>query len=518
MFLAFSSAHAQNTRWNNSQQYSKELKKVWRKTTALQPNTHKDKKEVGIVDGFRAVARLHPEEEGLCALYIADFYMRRSNNPNYDSAVYYYMKADGNIPEKMLFEQTVVYNNLLMYYVHLDSIGKAMVYADLTASIDSAQCGNMARLCLFGGPDYFNPMLAIDYCQAALRAGCREDLFPLIYAAQYVINTINDGTFDPVGFEYYCKAYSHLAWNATRDKGAEYLEKAAARNYFPAVVDLATYISSRKLYADKDQKEMCQRAITMLQPLVDANYPPAAHAAGMAMEYANLIMGGALVSADGFKKAYPYFEKGCNLGYPPSIAEVGRYHELNLGGLYGQHPEIAVQYYNAAENEGYYVAHNLKEAMFARAQLSQSVKELVHETASLVQQVRQTKAMFESREFAKKYNSSSVQNSQTGNVQTEQTGAGNQGHAETTPKKKIPSAMDMQNLHTYQRVYDSYARMLTSMWAGNDYYSDSKRRDYQSKMREICRKVDAMGFEQSYYRIYRSTQWENWDGTCNHYK
>ena len=411
VFLTTDLVQAQNTKWNNSKHYSKELKKIQSKSVSLLTSNHKDKKEEGIVNSFRDVKKSHPEEEGLCDLYIADFYMRRSNYPNYDSAIYYYMKADGKLAENMLYEQTVVYNNLLFYYVSQEDFDNAVMYACLSAAIDSAQCGNLARLCLFGGPKYFDPILAIDYCQAAMRMSAKEDLFPLIYCAQYIINTINDNTFDSVGFEYYRQAFIKYNNINTKEESAKFFENAAERKFFPAVVDLATFISQRKLYADKDQKEMCQRAVKMLQPLVDANYPPAAHAAGVATEYANLIMGGALVSASGFKEAYPYFEKGCALGYPPSITEVGRYHELNLGGLYGQHPEEAIQYYNAAEKEGYYQATNLKKAMASRAQLNQSVKDLVHSTVSLVEQTKRTKEMFESKEFAKKYNSKSIHKS-----------------------------------------------------------------------------------------------------------
>ncbi len=421
MFWYFSDVKAQSSKVMNYRYYSKELKKQWKKSIALLTNNHKDKKEIGIVDGFRNVASLHPEEEGICNLLIADFYKNRSNYPDYDSAVYYYIKADGNIPDSMLYEKILVYDNLFLHFVSEENFERAERYALLSAEIDSASYGNMARLCLFGGPEYFNPILAIDYCHIALRNGTKEDLFPLIYAAQYIVNTIDDNTFDSVSNEYLSKVFIKMAKAATINQATEYLEKAAARNYFPAINDLATFMATKKIYTDKDYTEMCQRAITLLKPLVEANYPPALHATGMAIEYSNLMLGGILVKPSGFKQAYPYFEKGCELGYPPSIAEVGRYHELNLGRLFGQHPEEAVKYYNTAESEGYYQAKNLKADMRARGQFREARTELMFATVSLVKQINRTKTKFKSNEFQKKYDSKSVHKKHSNVVNTSST-------------------------------------------------------------------------------------------------
>lgn len=413
--LTFSNLQAQNTKYNNSSKYSKELKNMWKKSTSLKSGTHKDKKEVGIIEGYREVAKSHPEEEGLCNLYIADFYMYRSNNLNYDSAILYYMLSDGKISDRMPYEKIISYNNLVDYFVSKEDFDRAVSYAELAASLDSAQYRTLARLCIFGGPEYFNPILAIEYVQIALRNGVGEDLFPLQYASHYIVNTINDGTFDSVAFEYNRKAFIKIMRSNTKDEAVKYLEKAAERNYFPAVLDLATKIASRQLCADQDHKTMCERAITLLKPLVDANYPPALHATGMAVEYSNLIMGGALVSPKGFQDAFPYFEKGCNLGYPPSIAEVGRYYELNLGRLFGLNPDLAIEYYNTAEKEGYYHATNLKKALIARAKLDEAKRELFYSTVSLIEQTKKVRETFESREFEKKYKASKIQNGTAAN-------------------------------------------------------------------------------------------------------
>lgn len=516
MLLTFSNVQAQSTRNLNENLYSKELKKSWDKLKLIWKDKHKDKKEEGVVEDFLKIAKMHPEEEGLCDLFIADFYMRRTNHTNYDSAIYYYQKADAYLPDNMPFERTVVYNNLIPHYVRQDSINKAFVYAHLAASIDSIQCAYLSRLCLYGGPEYFNPILAIKYSQTALREGLAEDLFPLIYASQYIINTINEGTFDSVAFEYHRKTLYMMTDACDKEEPAPYLEMAAERNYFPAVVDLATYIACRKIYAEKDHKEMCERAITLLQPLVDADYPPALHAMGMAIEYNNLIMGGALVSPEGFKQAYPYFERGCNLGYPPSITEVGRYHEMNLGRLFGVNPEVALQYYNAAEKEGYYQATRLKKALYSKAEFKEAMRELAYATKSLIQEIQQTKELFDSKEFAQKYESSSVQ--RTSSSKTNQVShSSNASAGGDSNKKNIPSGSALQLMHTSQKVYDDYVGMLMSMCYGHSFYSDRNRRDYQSKMRQICQDWDSKGYDPA-YRIYRSEEWENWNGECKYYK
>ena len=434
MLLMIVDIQAQNTRMANSQLYSKDLKEARSELMKLKTNNHKDKKETGMVDKFREVAKLHPEEEGVCNMYIADFYMFRSNYPNYDSSIFYHMKALGNIPDSMPFERYVVYSNLAGYYISQEDFDNAVRYASLMASIDTIYIPTLARLTFFGGPEYFDPILTIDYCQAAMRMGVAEDLFPLIYAAQYVINAIDSNTFDSVAFEYYRKAYCKINSMKTLEESALYHEKAAERNFFPAVTDLATHITNRKLYADKDQKEMCKRAVSLLEPLIAANYAPAAHAAGAATEYANLILGGILVSPKGFREAYPYFKKGCDLGYPPSIAEMGRYYELNQGGLFGLQPDVAIQYYNAAEKEGYYQATVLKKQMAVRLELQAAKMDIIYSTISLVEQSKQTKELFKSREFEKKYNKQSIHKAKSGGSNVAENRKWNQRESDANSK------------------------------------------------------------------------------------
>lgn len=491
--------------------YSKELKKAVKKSRNLQRNCNSDKKEAKAVNALIAVSEKHPEEDGLCCLYLADYYMYNSNVKNFDTAFYYYTRACNNIPEQFDFEKNNAYNNLGACYLYMDSIDKAYSYIRLAAERDSIYYNGLASLSLYGGPDYFDPVRAVDYASISMECGLQNDMFPFIYCAKYIVDAISDGTFDKEAFEMFRVGVMKMNSDSDPTAGGAYIRAAAQRNFFPAVYEYGNFLLTGKIPSSKTMEERCDTVKKMIEPLLAADYPPAFHLQAMACQYSHLAMGGMLVSPQGFKEAYPYVERACELGYPPLIAEKGRYYEFNLGRICGIDYETAAKYYNTAASEGYYIANIYLKNMEASQQLRASVKELISLTASLNRDIKEFKNKAREDKFVQKCE-------QQGIVSSGIPQKGKTDHSETSvkDKKNIPSTADMIQWRQLKKVYDDYVKMLISMNTGWDYYSDSRRRDIQSSMRRIRTDWESRGYDSS-VRINESS-WETWDGTCVKYK
>lgn len=507
MILAPVLSQAQVSRSANYGLYSKELKKAVKKSQNLQRNCNSDKKEAKAVNALIAVSEKHPEEDGLCCLYLADYYMYNSNVKNFDTAFYYYTRACNNIPEQFYFERNNVYNNLGTCYLCMDSIDKAYSYLQLAATRDSIYYNGLASLCLFGGPDYFDPVRAVDYASISMKSGLQTDLFPTIYGAKYIVDAISDDTFDKEAFEMY--RIGALKMNTKSDP--TYIRAAAQRNFFPAVYEYGNFLLSGKIPSSKTMEERCDTVKKMIEPLLAADYPPAYHLQAMACQYSHLMMGGLLVSPQGFKEAYPYVEKACELGYPPLIAEKGRYYEFNLGRICGIDYETAAKYYNTAASEGYYVANIYLKNMEVNQQLRESVTELITLSVSLVKDIKAFKNRTREDKFVQKCEQQGVvsyvppQKSETDYSETS-----------ANDKNNMPSTADMIQWKQLKKVYDDYVTMLIRMNTGLDYYSDVMRKDIQFSMRQIRADWESRGYD-STVRIDESN-WETWDGTCETYK
>ena len=511
--MPFSSptVRAQVSRSANYGLYSKDLLKAVKTSQKLQRNSHSDKKEVGVVDAFIAASKKNPEEDGLCYLYLADYYMHRCNVKNFDTAFYCYSRACNNIPERFDFERNNAYNNLGACYLYMDSIDKAYSYMQLAAAGDSIYYNGLASLCLYGGPDYFDPVRAVEYALISVKSGLKTDMFPFIYCAQYIVDAISDGTFDKEAFDMFRIGAMKMNSDSDPTVGGAYIRAAAQRNFYPAVYEYGNYLLTGKIPSSKTMEERCDTVKDMLKPLLAANYPPAFHCQAMACQYSHLVMGGLLVSAEGYQEAYPYIETACGLGYPPLIAEKGRYYEFNLGKMFGIDYETAAKYYNTASSEGYYIADIYLKNMEANRQLRSSVKELISNTVSLTQEIKAFKNKAREDKFVQKCEQQGVVSSVA--PQESETDS---SEASAKDKKKIPSTAAMLLLKQLRHSYDNYTKMLIRMDTGWDYYSDSRRKDIQSSMRKIRADWESRGYD-SYLRVHESS-WETWDGTCTKYK
>ena len=508
--------YAQVSRSANYGLYSKDLMKAVKTSQKLQRNTHKDKKEVGVAEAFIAVSEKHQEEEGLCCLYLADYYMYRSNVKNFDTAFYYYSRACNNIPEQFEFERNNAYNNLGACYLYMDSIDMAYSYMRLAAAGDSIYYNGLASLCLFGGPDYFDPVCAVDYASISMECGLQNDMFPFIYCAKYIVDAISDGTFDKEAFEMYRIGVMKMSSDSDPTVGGAYIRAAAQRNFFPAVYEYGNFLLTGKIPSSKTMEERCDTVKKMNEPLLAADYPPAFHLQAMACQYNHLMMGGMLVSAEGYQEAYPYIEKACKLGYPPLIAEKGRYYQFNLGKICGVDYEMAAKYYNTAASEGYYIANIYLKNMEASKQLRSSVKELISLTSSLTQDIKAFKNKAREDQFVQKCEQQGVVSSAAPQKSKTDNGKTSDSETSVNDKKKIPSTAAMLQWKQLNHVYDDYVSMLINMDTGWDYYSDSRRKDIQSTMRKIRTDWESRGYDSS-IRIHES-KWETWDGTCKTYK
>lgn len=516
--MPFSSptVRAQVSRSANYGLYSKDLLKAVKTSQKLQRNSHSDKKEVGVVDAFIAASKKNPEEDGLCYLYLADYYMHRCNVKNFDTAFYCYSRACNNIPEQFDFERNNAYNNLGACYLYMDSIEKAYSYMRLAAERDSVYYNGLASLCLYGGPDYFDPVCAVDYASISMECGLQNDMFPFIYCAKYIVDAISDGTFDKEAFEMFRVGAMKMNSDSDPTAGGAYIRAAAQRNFFPAVYEYGNFLLTGKIPSSKTMEERCDTVKKMIEPLLAASYPPAFHLQAMACQYNHLMMGGMLVSAEGYQEAYPYIEKACKLGYPPLIAEKGRYYQFNLGRICGVDYEMAAKYYNTAASEGYYIANIYLKNMEASKQLRSSVKELISLTSSLTQDIKAFKNKAREDQFVQKCEQQGVVSSAAPQKSKTDNGKTSDSETSVNDKKKIPSTANMIQWRQLNHVYDDYVNMLIRMDTGWDYYSDSRRKDIQSTMRKIRTDWESRGYDSS-IRIHES-KWETWDGTCTKYK
>lgn len=163
--------------------------------------------------------------------------------------------------------------------------------------------------------------------------------WPRIYELEYYLENrdrISDETW-----ENFLKGFTLFTVYSDADNAIPYLEKAIEGGYIPACVLLADlYLGQGKGYA---------KAIDVVTPATNANYPPALHQNGYYMELSTL---GKFFQWEEMAQTASLYMKGAEFGYPPSQITAGYMHLNGYGKAIAKNSEVAYKWFETAMQNG----------------------------------------------------------------------------------------------------------------------------------------------------------------------
>lgn len=540
------------------QAYSKQLLKANKALMALYKNekaTLKDQQKV--VDMLNAVINTTSDAGDKCeaSLELAGAYSEQVpvQLRDYAKAADYYKKALELICEKYNsdaddefktikdLKYRAFYNTALYCYYRkspTQDFGKALEYLLVAADYNPLVNGLIGEIYEFGLGCDINPTLASEYYTKAIQNG--DDLYAKYYGVEYFINQITNGKGDDN--EQASSSLDTLAFNNFRDgvletkmgierpdyaKVKQCLTIAAERGYLPAQYELGTDYMNGVLQGDSltDNNTLAEK---WLKKAADAGYIIAMH--NLASLYEKMNQKSGKATEAGFIKAFPYYERAANGGFPPAQCAMAVYYYNGFGGK-EKNLELTEFWLEQSASKGYrraqdYLSNLKSEIAFKESQKNrpqQSTAEVLNSLANSLNSLARTLAGISSKQQnmtvsqLNRMRSSSYSN---GRKQTNTVSNDNTVDKSALIKKAYERQkrnMDYVHVQTERKVYEDYEDMLKKMYWGNSTYRDRDRKNYQDKMREIRQKWEAKGFKICFSNGGKS-EWETWDGKCKYYK
>lgn len=335
------------------------LQVIRNKWNVFQRKKEKDVKNT--IEKYNKIIAKGGDDAAIAKLHLADLYSLRSPKymRNAQECARLTNEAYNEIPSRFPHQRNLAaYNKGLNFYKGygtFQNLDSALYFFEEAALAEELLDTGLAEMYLLGiGVEQDIPGSII-----LLNKGSQQGTsnnYPLLYAALYISQKMDDGTLDKEAFELWKEGV--FLYDLDPDHALELFKKAADRGFPPAQFDLGTHYMLNKVYPALSNGDHDPRTYEEGLPYLEAadaqGYLPATNNLGTFLEFkdAKRILGMIIARNPEYEnQVYKLWKKAADQGFPDSQVAIGLFHMYGYGPA-DKNYETAYTYFSAAAKQG----------------------------------------------------------------------------------------------------------------------------------------------------------------------